>query len=136
MPLPLNIMDLLSGGDLRYHICRHRKFSEDETKFIICNIILGLEYIHSNKMFHRDIKPSNIIVRSNGSPVIIDFGLVKFNQERSYNLTRSRDIIGTCQYMPIEQVQKLLGHQKIDTTMEYAMVDQQNVKVSHKKFIG
>ena len=38
--------------------------------------------------------------------------------------------------MPIEQVQKLLGHQKIDTTMEYAMVDQQNVKVSHRKFIG
>ena len=38
--------------------------------------------------------------------------------------------------MPIEQVQKLLGHQKIDTTMEYAMVDQQNVKVSHKKFVG
>jgi len=38
--------------------------------------------------------------------------------------------------MPIEQVQKLLGHQKIDTTMEYAMVDQQNVKVSHKKFIS
>lgn len=38
--------------------------------------------------------------------------------------------------MPIEQVQKLLGHQKIDTTMEYAMVDQQNVKVSHKKYIG
>jgi len=38
--------------------------------------------------------------------------------------------------MPIEQVQKLLGHQKIDTTMEYAMVDQQNVKISHKKYIG
>lgn len=35
--------------------------------------------------------------------------------------------------MPIEQVQKLLGHQKIDTTMEYAIVDQQNVKNSHKK---
>ena len=34
--------------------------------------------------------------------------------------------------MPIEQVQKLLGHQKIDTTMEYAIVDQQNVKNSHK----
>lgn len=33
--------------------------------------------------------------------------------------------------MPIEQVQKLLGHQKIDTTMEYAIVDQQNVKNSH-----
>lgn len=38
--------------------------------------------------------------------------------------------------MPIEQVQKLLGHQKIDTTMEYAIVDQQNVKNSHKKFLS
>jgi len=38
--------------------------------------------------------------------------------------------------MPIEQVQKLLGHSKIDTTMEYAMVDQSNVKNSHKKFIA
>ena len=38
--------------------------------------------------------------------------------------------------MPIEQVQQLLGHQKIDTTMHYAMVKQQNVKQAHRKFIG
>lgn len=38
--------------------------------------------------------------------------------------------------MPIEQVQKLLGHMKIDTTMHYAMVNQTNVKNSHRKFIG
>ena len=38
--------------------------------------------------------------------------------------------------MPIEQVQKLLGHSKIDTTMQYAMVDQNNVKLSHRKYIG
>lgn len=38
--------------------------------------------------------------------------------------------------MPIEQVQHLLGHQKIDTTLEYAMVNQNNVKASHKKYIG
>ena len=38
--------------------------------------------------------------------------------------------------MPIEQVQTLLGHQKIDTTMQYAMVKQQNVKTSHRKYIG
>lgn len=37
--------------------------------------------------------------------------------------------------MPIEQVQRLLGHAKIDTTMEYAMVNQNNVKISHKKYI-
>lgn len=38
--------------------------------------------------------------------------------------------------MPIEQVQQLLGHQKIDTTMHYAMVKQQNVKLAHRKFIS
>lgn len=38
--------------------------------------------------------------------------------------------------MPIEQVQHLLGHQKIDTTLEYAMVNQNNVKASHRRFIG
>lgn len=38
--------------------------------------------------------------------------------------------------MPIEQVQKLLGHQQIDTTMHYAMVNQSNVKSSHRKYIA
>lgn len=38
--------------------------------------------------------------------------------------------------MPIEQVQKLLGHQQIDTTMQYAMVNQNNVKASHKRYIS
>ena len=38
--------------------------------------------------------------------------------------------------MPVEQVQHLLGHQSIDTTMQYAMVNQTNVKNSHRKFIG
>ena len=38
--------------------------------------------------------------------------------------------------MPIEQVQKLLGHVKIDTTMHYAMVNQSNVKISHRKYIA
>ena len=38
--------------------------------------------------------------------------------------------------MPIEQVQNLLGHSQIDTTMQYAMVNQNNVKQSHKRYIG
>ena len=36
--------------------------------------------------------------------------------------------------MPIEQVQKLLGHSKIDTTLHYAMDNQNNVKISHRKY--
>ena len=38
--------------------------------------------------------------------------------------------------MPIEQLQQLLGHRKIDTTLQYAMVKQSNVKIAHRKFIG
>ena len=38
--------------------------------------------------------------------------------------------------MPIEQLQKLLGHSRIDTTLQYAMVKQSNVKLAHRKFIG
>ena len=38
--------------------------------------------------------------------------------------------------MPIEQLQQLLGHKKIDTTLHYAMVKQQNVKLAHRKYIG
>lgn len=38
--------------------------------------------------------------------------------------------------MPIEQVQRLLGHTQIDTTMQYAMINQKNVKVSHQKYIA
>lgn len=38
--------------------------------------------------------------------------------------------------MPIEQLQRLLGHQRIDTTLQYAMVKQSNVKMSHRKYIG
>ena len=38
--------------------------------------------------------------------------------------------------MPIEQVQRLLGHVRIDTTLQYAMVNQSNVKISHRKFLS
>lgn len=38
--------------------------------------------------------------------------------------------------MPIEQLQHLLGHRKIDTTLQYAMVKQSNVKIAHRKYIG
>ena len=38
--------------------------------------------------------------------------------------------------MPIEQLQQLLGHRKIDTTLQYAMVKQSNIKIAHRKYIG
>ena len=71
------VMDLLTGGDLRYHICKHRRFSESQTRFFIACIILGLEYIHSKKVIHRDIKPENLVLDENGYVRITDFGIAK-----------------------------------------------------------
>ena len=79
---------------------------------LIYETALALEYIHQQKMLHRDIKPSNIIVRSDGTPIIIDLGLVKFQSEKVESLTKSGELLGTLQYMPIEQAQG--KHGKVD----------------------
>ena len=55
------VMDLLTGGDMRYHICKHRRFTENQTKFFAANIVQGLEYLHNNSILHRDIKPENLV---------------------------------------------------------------------------
>ena len=62
----------------------------------------------------------------------------KLNMERihPHKCRRTKATRAIDKGMPIEQVQKLLGHQQIDTTMQYAMVNQTNVKMSHRKFIS
>ena len=69
------IMDYLSGGDLRYLICRRNYFTEIETKFIAACITLNLNYIHSKNVIHRDIKPENLVFGSNGYLHLTDFGI-------------------------------------------------------------
>lgn len=73
-------MDLLNGGDLRYHICKHRRFTEEQTRkyiylfnnfiigFFIACLVAGLEYIHNKNIIHRDIKPENLVLDEEGNP--------------------------------------------------------------------
>ena len=56
------ISDLLTGGDLRYHIGKRRRFTEVETKFMLSCMVLGLGYMHDQGVIHRDIKPENIVM--------------------------------------------------------------------------
>ncbi len=51
------IMDFMPGGDLRYHIAKKRRFTEEEAKFIIVCVFIGLRYLHEREVIHRDIKP-------------------------------------------------------------------------------
>ena len=93
------VMDLLTGGDLRYHIAHKRTFSEKQTKFIIANMLLALEYIHSKNIIHRDIKPENLVLDSNGYVRITDFGVAKINEEDN-----SSETSGTPGYMAPEVI--------------------------------
>ena len=93
------VMDLLPGGDLRYHISIHKKFSEEQTRFFICGIILSLEYIHSKGVIHRDIKPENLVLDSKGYTRLTDFGIAKKNLQDN-----SSETSGTPGYMSPEVI--------------------------------
>ena len=69
------IMDYLSGGDLRYHICRRNYFTEIETKFIAACISLSLNYVHEKNVIHRDLKPENLVFGGDGYLRLTDFGI-------------------------------------------------------------
>lgn len=71
------VLDLLEGGDLRYHLSRLKKFTEEQTKFFVANLVVGLEYIHNQGIIHRDIKPENLVFDSNGYLRITDFGIAR-----------------------------------------------------------
>lgn len=61
---------------------------------------------------------------------------LEINKVHPHKFRRTLATMAIDKGMPIEQVQQLLGHQSVDTTLQYAMVNQNNVKLSHKRFIG
>ena len=91
------VMDMLSGGDLRYHCSRYRTFSEEQTRFFIACIIYSLEYIHFNNVIHRDIKPENLVLDDKGYVRVTDFGIAKYN-----TADNSSETSGTPGYMSPE----------------------------------
>lgn len=62
--------------------------------------------------------------------------LLNIEKVHPHKFRRTLATIAIDKGMPIEQLQKLLGHKRIDTTLQYAMVKQSNVKLAHKKYIG
>ena len=93
------VMDLLTGGDLRFHIAHKKIFTEDQTKFFIANMLLALDYIHSQNIIHRDIKPENLVLEKNGYLRITDFGVAKINEKDN-----SSETSGTPGYMAPEVI--------------------------------
>ena len=91
---------------------------------------------NNEALFVSLIKPYNRLGISEIEILIRNLGKeANINKVHPHKFRRTMATMAIDKGMPIEQVQKLLGHIKIDTTMEYAMVNQNNVKNSHRKYI-
>ena len=80
---------------------------------------------------HNRLKISGVEIRLRKLGRMLDLDRIHPHKFRRSMATRAID-----KGMPIEQVQKILGHSQIDTTMQYAMVNQSNVKTSHQKYMA
>lgn len=101
-----------------------------------------LQYINTRRddneaLFVSMNKPHQRLSISGIELIIRKLGIeIKINRAHPHKFRRTLATMAIDKGMPIEQVQQLLGHVKIETTMHYAMVNQNNVKISHRKYIG
>lgn len=92
------VLEYVEGGTLSHYLCQLGPFSEKLIKMYLHQILLGVEYLHLNRIMHRDIKGSNILInKNNGELKIVDFGTCT----RLVGCLSSsiQDGIGTVQYM-------------------------------------
>ena len=101
------VMEYAEGETLSDVLQRKGTLTESELKAILFPILDGLEAVHEADFLHRDIKPGNIVIRDDGSPVLIDFGSAR---QAVAGKSRSVTAIVTPGYAPIEQY-SVKGHQ-------------------------
>ena len=92
---------------------------------------------NNEALFVSLIKPYNRLGISGIEILIRNLGKeANIKKVHPHKFRRTMDTMAIDKGMPIEQLQRLLGYSRIDTTLQYAMVKQSNVKIAHRKFIG
>ena len=94
------VMEYAEGETLEEYLEREGPLPEAELKGILYPLLDGLAVVHEAGILHRDIKPSNIMIREDGSPVLIDFGSAR---QAIGAKSRALSAIVTPGYAPIEQ---------------------------------
>ncbi|XP_055315116.1 serine/threonine-protein kinase 32B isoform X2 [Sitodiplosis mosellana] len=69
------VCDLLTGGDLRYHLLQQVEFCEKSVSLLVCELGSALEYLRHQRVIHRDIKPDNILLDEEGHFHLTDFNI-------------------------------------------------------------
>lgn len=96
------VMEFLPES-LKARIRARKRIGVQESLTIINQIASALFYAHGRGFIHRDVKPDNIMFRSDGTPVILDFGIARVLEATS-KITRSGTSLGTPRYMSPEQL--------------------------------
>ncbi|MBM3994094.1 MAG: serine/threonine protein kinase, partial [Planctomycetes bacterium] len=99
--VPYLVCDFVDGVTLA-DLLNSRRLTFDESAKLIAEVADALQYAHSMGVIHRDIKPSNVMIRPNGSPCVMDFGLAK-REAGEITMTMDGHILGTPAYMSPEQ---------------------------------
>lgn len=92
-------MELIDGEDLQDRLARG-PLGADEVRSVFAPVAEALQYAHERGVAHRDIKPGNIMLRADGSPVIVDFGIAVVSGQTRH--TREGMVPGTMVYLPPE----------------------------------
>ncbi|XP_027975814.1 serine/threonine-protein kinase 32C [Eumetopias jubatus] len=99
------VVDLLLGGDLRYHLQQNVQFSEDTVRLYICEMALALDYLRSQHIIHRDVKPDNILLDEQGHAHLTDFNIATIIKDGE----RATALAGTKPYMAPEIFQSFVS---------------------------
>ena len=99
---PFLVMDYIAGWTLDDYLAEKGKLSEADVLRILRPIAAALDYAHSEGVVHRDVKPANVMIRKDGHPYILDFGIAREIQETMTRVTGKLSS-GTLLYMSPEQ---------------------------------
>ncbi|KAK7449825.1 hypothetical protein VKT23_013301 [Stygiomarasmius scandens] len=89
------VLDLMLGGDLRFHLERKGYIAEPIVKFWVAELSSGLAYLHKQRILHRDLKPDNILLDAEGHAHLTDFNVaIHFSERRLHT-----SVAGSMAYM-------------------------------------
>ena len=111
---PYIAMEFLEGRTLSDLLKETKPLPEADAVAIASRICDDLDYMHKKNVVHRDLKPQNIMLCSDGSIRIMDFGIAKSAEARRMTFVGFTNTMGTPDYMAPEQVQGKRGDERTD----------------------
>lgn len=111
---PYIVMEYLDGQTLGHLMQQIRPFPEADGLKLISRVCEAIHYMHEHDVVHRDLKPDNIMICSDGSIRIMDFGIAKYEGQRRLTFGGFTPTMGTPDYMAPEQVKGKRGDARTD----------------------